>query len=953
MFQADLHAGTPTLRVCDNRGLPIRSLQYHRALTGDNSHPMTPLDERITQTYYHAAGYPTESRDPRLFANGTTPNVRLECSLSGTPLRSDSVDAGWSLSLNDIEGRPYWRKDARGTVHTWQYELPEKGPGRLSAHFEQLNGGEFEVRERLVYGEEEPDAGQNNLRGQCVRHYDTAGCMQLHCVGLQGVILKQSRRLLKDKTAPVYWRGEDEGDENTGWSSLLETQRWTTRTACNAQGQLLNQTDAAGHLTWQRYNVAGQLTTGGLTPNGDAPEQILIARRTYSAAGQVWEEETGSGISTRNTYELQTQRLLSVETKRGNTLLQHIVYDYDPVGNIIQVDHLHEETRFFNNQQVNPRNSYDYDTLYQLTAARGREQVQQVNPSGQQKDENQRVNYQRNYSYDRGNNLIRIRHNGATQFTRDITVEAGSNRGVAQVDEVSSVRAENSFDACGNLQNLLPRDTQTLIWDGRNQLSGVRGSTREEDYLYGSGMRVYKMNRSQNGTEEERVVYLPGLELRSRWLNGTEQESWEVITPQDGVRVLQWRKGCPLEGKTWQGRYCYMGLLSLNELELDETGALISEEEYFPFGGTACWLPRNKVEGDYKTHRYSGKERDATGLYYYGYRYYMPWAGRWLNPDPAGTVDGLNLYCMVRNNPITYRDIDGRILDGWKTKKGVKQGDASKLKRKGPFYTKGQSDIVTDFSFARHDSKEKFDPKPQNELTSIDKRDVLETSPGDKITSYNKSSKWFAGTFWEKNPLSETTDLIVLHNGVEGAAGLKIKFDDLESNRSVLITGGTLTGCTMITGVKDSTFYALHAGTSTPSESWKTGKEGVRDNIALFNRLNPTDPIGISSEHSNKQLIGLLDHFEQGTLAYSGKAGFNIEGEEADNRILNYSKVGLGVSFTLISKNSQGVVSVETLLETGELTTHSPHKTKSPPGASFPASQLKYQAHSSIVHKLF
>uniref|UniRef100_UPI0036DDBA34 RHS repeat domain-containing protein n=1 Tax=Photorhabdus sp. RM322S TaxID=3342825 RepID=UPI0036DDBA34 len=663
MFQADLHAGTPTLRVCDNRGLPIRSLQYHRALTGDNSHPMTPLDERITQTYYHAAGYPTESRDPRLFASGTTSNVRLECSLSGTPLRSDSVDAGWSLSLNDIEGRPYWRKDARGTVHTWQYELPEKGPGRLSAHFEQLNGGEFEVRERLVYGEEEPDAGQNNLRGQCVRHYDTAGCMQLHRVGLQGVTLEQSRRLLKDKMQPVYWRGEDEGDENTGWSSLLETQRWTTRTACNAQGQLLNQTDAAGHLTWQRYNVAGQLTTGGLTPNGDAPEQILIARRTYSAAGQVWEEETGSGISTRNTYELQTQRLLSVETKRGNTLLRHIAYDYDPVGNIIQVDHLHEETRFFNNQQVNPRNSYDYDTLYQLTAARGREQVQQVNPSGQQKDENQRVNYQRNYSYDRGNNLIRIRHNGATQFTRDITVEAGSNRGVAQVDEVSSVRAENSFDACGNLQNLLPSDTQTLIWDGRNQLSGVRGSTREEDYLYGSGMRVYKMNRSQNGTEEERVVYLPGLELRSRWLNGTEQESWEVITPQDGVRVLQWRKGCPLEGKTWQGRYCYMGLLSLNELELDETAALISEEEYFPFGGTACWLPRSKVEGDYKTHRYSGKERDATGLYYYGYRYYMPWAGRWLNPDPAGTVDGLNLYCMVRNNPVTMEDSDGRGLN--------------------------------------------------------------------------------------------------------------------------------------------------------------------------------------------------------------------------------------------------------------------------------------------------
>jgi len=59
--------------------------------------------------------------------------------------------------------------------------------------------------------------------------------------------------------------------------------------------------------------------------------------------------------------------------------------------------------------------------------------------------------------------------------------------------------------------------------------------------------------------------------------------------------------------------------------------------------------------------RYSGKERDATGLYYYGYRYYQPWAGRWLSADPAETVDGLNLYRMVRNNPITLMDSNGLI----------------------------------------------------------------------------------------------------------------------------------------------------------------------------------------------------------------------------------------------------------------------------------------------------
>jgi RHS repeat-associated protein len=54
--------------------------------------------------------------------------------------------------------------------------------------------------------------------------------------------------------------------------------------------------------------------------------------------------------------------------------------------------------------------------------------------------------------------------------------------------------------------------------------------------------------------------------------------------------------------------------------------------------------------------RYSGKERDATRLYYYGFRYYAPWLQRWINPDPAGEVDGLNRYRFVRNNPLNHSD---------------------------------------------------------------------------------------------------------------------------------------------------------------------------------------------------------------------------------------------------------------------------------------------------------
>jgi RHS repeat-associated protein len=54
-----------------------------------------------------------------------------------------------------------------------------------------------------------------------------------------------------------------------------------------------------------------------------------------------------------------------------------------------------------------------------------------------------------------------------------------------------------------------------------------------------------------------------------------------------------------------------------------------------------------------------GQERDATGLYYYGFRYYLPWRQRWLSADPGGVHDGLNLYRMVGGNPIGFVDLQG------------------------------------------------------------------------------------------------------------------------------------------------------------------------------------------------------------------------------------------------------------------------------------------------------
>ncbi|WP_256672856.1 RHS repeat-associated core domain-containing protein, partial [Pseudomonas sp. v388] len=161
-----------------------------------------------------------------------------------------------------------------------------------------------------------------------------------------------------------------------------------------------------------------------------------------------------------------------------------------------------------------------------------------------------------------------------------------------------------------------------------------------------------------NRTLNNEVRYLPGLEIRTT----ADGEILQVITAQAGrssVRILHWAAGQPNGITNDQIRYSLSDHLGSSTLEVDHQGGLISQESYYPFGGTSWWAARSAVEAKYKTVRYSGKERDGSGLYYYGFRYYAPWLQRWINPDPAGDIDGLNLFRFSKNAPVVWIDPTG------------------------------------------------------------------------------------------------------------------------------------------------------------------------------------------------------------------------------------------------------------------------------------------------------
>jgi RHS repeat-associated protein len=65
-------------------------------------------------------------------------------------------------------------------------------------------------------------------------------------------------------------------------------------------------------------------------------------------------------------------------------------------------------------------------------------------------------------------------------------------------------------------------------------------------------------------------------------------------------------------------------------------------------------------------YRYTGQRLDPhTGLYDYKAREYSPGLGRFLQPDPVGYKDDLNLYAYVKDDPIDHTDPTGKWLWPW------------------------------------------------------------------------------------------------------------------------------------------------------------------------------------------------------------------------------------------------------------------------------------------------
>lgn len=662
-MSASLHRNTPSLVAFDPRGLMVRSVAYLRAT------PQAAPTARVRRQVYGASGLMLEQWDPRLYTLKsceplTEANQVSVYSLSGTLIRNHDVDAGMRLMLAAPSGQLLQAWDGRGAYQRHDYDDLQ----RPVAVFEQAADEERpRCVERLVYATPTSEHRALNRGGRLVCHADPAGTQVFEAYGLTGQVLRQTRRF-REAPSDVDWPLAHADQDQQ-----LEGERYTTRWTFDALGGTLEQVDAKGNGRQFAYGLDGQTKHVHLALKSGA-RKTVIERYVYNAAGQVETALLGNGVSSLAVYRAEDGRMNRLMAYRKNepaAPLQDLRYDYDPVGNISKLRDQAQPTQWSHNTQVDASCRYAYDSLYQLTQATGRESAAAaigpalpVRISFGSTDAGLWRNYTQHYAYDEGGNLTRLRHvpSRGVGYARDMQVASGSNRALSGEHPVGELA--QGFDANGNQQRL--GRAVPMAWNVRNQLSKVTSVVRdatdsdEETYVYaGDGQRALKLTHQQvAGTRQTaRVYYLPGLEIRQRPLRRLNVLRLEVA--RCTVEVLQWELGLDEGADDESLRFCLTDRQSSHGLELGEHAELLSQESYFPYGGTAWWASRNAVEGRYKTRRYSGKERDGSGLYYYGFRYYAPWLQRWISPDPARGSAQLNPYLMAFNNPITFVDSMG------------------------------------------------------------------------------------------------------------------------------------------------------------------------------------------------------------------------------------------------------------------------------------------------------
>ena len=496
---------------------------------------------------------------------------------------------------------------------------------------------------------------------QIIQQYDQSGKTLFNAYDFKGNLLSLTKQLCQDYKNVINWDN----------SPTLEQETFDQSFTYDAMNRLVEITKPDNSVEQYEYNKAGLLESIKVKIRGAATATDIVTNINYNEKGQRTDIYYDNGSKTKYEYDTNTFRLNRLLTTRntGSDILQDINYTYDPEGNITGIKDNAQQTFYYSNSVIKPIRKYYYDALYRLTKARGRELTSLSMPTHNDFTNNIPVpntaanalqNYTQQYTYDELGNIQQMQSVG--NWTRDYYYETANNR-LKNHDGVNDVY---SYDEHGNV-TAMPH-LSTMNRDHKNQLKDVDlGGGGTAYYTYdASGERTRKVIVKTGGIVEQRI-YLGGYEVYRKTISGSldfERETLRISDDRKAIVDIETKtveNGSTIGTPTSNLRFQYDNHLGSACLELDSSAAIISYEEYHPFGTTSYRSGRTETEVSLKRYKYVGKERDEeTGLYYYGARYYAGWIARFVSVDPLQfEYPYYTPYQYAGNKPISYIDLDG------------------------------------------------------------------------------------------------------------------------------------------------------------------------------------------------------------------------------------------------------------------------------------------------------
>ena len=629
--------GNTTETVCDAKS-NIISVSKYGLDTGNK--------KLAHATYrYNAIGEMTEAYD----SEGN--EAKAEYDMLGRKVAIESRDSGRYIYEYGGDGKLQYESNTRLIAEG-------KRIGYFYDNFGRLSKIDYPDTKETAYEYGNPNTSEKNARGRLTRVSDSSGVTE-YAYGKLGEIQEVKRTLAQKHNA------------------TLPEMTAVTKFESNYLGQIESITYPDNETVSYTYDDAGQVTSvKGM--NGYETFNY-VDRIGYDEFGQRIYIKYGNGIETDYGYKKETRLLESIKTENaGGQLFQNIKYSFDSAGNI---ESYVNSCKDMGNYET--RQSYRYDSLYQLTGVDGFTDFNKYNISG---TSTFRSNYSQSYEFDSiGNMKLKkskeVIHTG-TKTGDDLNYELNyvkdplyAHRFISigdryyKYDEVGNIIGEQTGPYSdiqedseliksigGNVYGVETAwgfygdEEETDIrkakkyhreyqWDERNQLIRSKDNNAEVMFVYGQDGK-----RSNKYTIDAETLYFNS--YWSYYIDPSASSSGGKVSKHiflGETRIATSVNSYSNVGTGYHGEekdhiyFYHSDHLGSASLITDYKGDEYQRIEYTPYGES--WIDI-KIMGATSvmplSYKFSAKEHDEeTGLYYYGARYLDPKISMWISADPA------------------------------------------------------------------------------------------------------------------------------------------------------------------------------------------------------------------------------------------------------------------------------------------------------------------------------